>query len=150
MISLILSLILLVFLQEAFLPFNLVLLIIVSRTFVAPEKENYYLAFFFGLLLSFLAGYQLGILSMIYLIIVMAISIFKKIQFATHPLIVIPVAAAALLIDAIIKSLMLSSSINYWSILPQVILVVPVYFIVLFWEERFVPRKDIKLKVKEK
>lgn len=150
MISLILSLILLVFLQEAFLPFNLVLLIIVSRTFVAPEKENYYLAFFFGLLLSFLAGYPLGILSMIYLIVVLAISIFRKLQFATHPFIVIPVAAVALLIDALIKSVMLSSSINYWLILPQAILIIPIYFIVLFWEERFIPKKDIRLKIKEK
>lgn len=150
MIPLILTLILLVFLQEAFLPFNLVILIIVSRSFITAEKENYYLAFCFGLLLSFLAGYQLGILSMIYLVIVLAISIFRKIQFATHPLIVVPVAGGALLIDTLIKSLMLSSSINYWSILTQVVLVIPIYFMVLFWEERFIPKKDIKLKVKEK
>lgn len=150
MIPLILTLILLVFLQEAFLPFNLVILIIVCRSFIVPEKENYYLAFFFGLLSSFLAGYQLGILSMIYLIIILAINIFRKLQFATHPLIVIPVAGGALLIDAAIKSFMFSSSVNYWSIIAQVVLVIPIYFIVLFWEERFIPKKDIKLKVKEK
>lgn len=147
MIPLILTLILLCFLQEAFLPFNLVLLIIIARSFVIDEKENFYLAFIFGLLLSFLAGYVLGVLSIIYLIIVLAIHIFRRIQFVTHPLIVIPVAALSLLVDALIRSLLLSSSANLLSLLPQILLIVPIYFMVLFWEERFIPRKDIKLKM---
>lgn len=149
MILLILTLTLLCFLQEAFLPFNLVLLILVSRAFVVDEKENYYLAFIFGLLLSFLAGYPLGVLSIIYLIIVFAIHIFRRIQFVTHPLIVIPIAAIALYLDALIRSLLLSSSLNFWQLLPQTLLIIPVYFIILFWEERFIPKKDIKLKVKD-
>lgn len=148
MIPLIITLILFCFLQEAFLPFNLVLLILVSRAFVVDEKENYYLAFAFGLLLSFLAGYSLGVLSMIYLIIVFAIHIFRRIQFVTHPLTMIPIAAVALFLDVTIRSLMLSSSFDLMSFLPQTILIIPVYFATLFWEERFIPRKDIKLKVK--
>lgn len=147
MIPLILTLTLLCFLQEAFLPFNLVLLIIVARSFVIDEKENYYLAFIFGLLLSFLAGYVLGVLSIIYLIIVLAIHIFKRAEFATHPVIVIPVAAVALSVDALIRSLLLSSSLNLLSLLPQIVLIIPIYFMVLFWEERFIPKKDIKLKM---
>lgn len=149
MIPLILTLILFCFLQEAFLPFNLVLLVLVSRAFVVLEKENYYLAFAFGLLLSFLGGYPLGILSMIYLSFVFAIHIFRRIQFVTHPLIVIPIATVALLLDAVVKSLLLSASFDLLHLLPQTILIIPVYFAILFWEERFIPRKDIKLKVKK-
>lgn len=147
MIPLILTLILACFLQEAFLPFNLVLLIIIARSFVIDEKENYYLAFIFGLLLSFLAGYVLGILSIIYLIIVLVIHIFRRIQFVTHPVVVIPVAAVSLLVDALIRSLLLSSSVNLLSLLPQILLIIPIYFLMFFWEERFIPKKDIKLKM---
>ncbi|MFA5933539.1 MAG: hypothetical protein WCV81_04655 [Microgenomates group bacterium] len=147
MIPLIFILILFSFLQEAFLPFNLVLLALVSRAFVVTEKENYYLAFIFGLILSFLAGYPLGSLSIIYLILVLIIHIFRKIQFAHHPVVVIPVAVVALLVDQLARSLMLGSNIELGQIPVQIILVIPVYFAVLLWEERFIVRKEIKLKV---
>lgn len=147
MIPLIFVLILLSFLQEAFLPFNLVLLVLVARAFVVTEKENYYLAFIFGLVLSFLAGYPLGSLSIIYLMIVLIINIFRKFQFVRHPLIVIPVAGVALLSDQLARSLMLSSNIDLGQIPIQIILSIPIYFAVLLWEERFIVRKDIKLKV---
>lgn len=147
MIPLIFVLILFSFLQEAFLPFNLVLLILVSRAFVVTGKKNYYLAFIFGLVLSFLAGYPLGSLSIIYLIIVLIIHIFRRFQFVTHPLIVIPVAAVALLADQVARSLMLGSKIELGQIPLQIVLVIPIYFAVLLWEERFIVRKDIKLKV---
>lgn len=148
MIPLILTLILFCFLQEAFLPINLVLLFLISRAFVVSGKENYYLAFISGLMLSFLAGYHLGVLSMVYLMIILAIHIFRRKQFITHPIIMIPIAAVALSFDEIISSAVSSSSLNLWSLIPQIILVIPIYFAVLFWEERFITRKDIKLKVK--
>lgn len=147
MIPLIFVLILLSFLQEAFLPFNIVLLILVSRAFVVDEKKNYYLAFIFGLVLSFLAGYSLGSLSIIYLIIVLVIQIFRRFQFVTHPIIMLPVVVVALLADQFARSLMLGSDIDLKQILLQIILIIPIYFIVLLWEERFIVRKDIKLKV---
>ena len=148
MIPLSLSLILFCFLQEAFLPFNLVLLVLVSRAFVVSEKENYYLAFAFGLLLSFLAGFSLGVLSITYLSLVFVIHMFRRIQFVTHPVIVIPIAAVSLFLDSTIRSLFISSSLNLMSFITQIILIIPVYFATLFWEERFIPKKDIKLKVK--
>jgi len=147
MIPLIFILILFSFLQEAFLPFNLVLLILVSRAFVVTEKENYYLAFIFGLVLSFLAGYPLGSLSIIYLILVLIIQIFRRFQFVTHPAVVIPVAVVSLLADQLARSLMLGSNIDLSQIPIQIILVIPIYFVVLLWEERFIVHKDIKLKV---
>lgn len=147
MIPLIFILVLFCFLQEAFLPFNLVLLILVSRAFVVSENENFYLAFVFGLILSFLAGYPLGSLSIIYLIIVLIIHIFRRFQFVTHPAVVIPVAGVALLADQLARSLMLGSNIDLTKIPVQIILVIPIYFAVLLWEERFIVRKDIKLKV---
>lgn len=147
MIPLIFILVLFSFLQEAFLPYNIVLLILISRAFVITEKENYYLAFIFGLILAYLAGYPLGSLSIIYLIIIFIIHIFRKFQFVTHPLIMIPVAFVALLADQFARSLMLGSNIDLGKIPVQVILVIPIYFAVLLWEERFIVRKDIKLKV---
>lgn len=147
MIPLIFVLVLLSFLQEAFLPFNIVLLVLVSRAFVVDEKKNYYLAFIFGLVLSFLAGYPLGSLSIIYLIIILTIHIFRRFQFVTHPLIVIPVTGVSLFADQLARSLMLGSNLDVRQILIQMVLVIPIYFAVLLWEERFIVRKDIKLKV---
>ena len=148
MIAVILVLFFLCFLQVTILPINIVLLILISRALIKDEKVNYYLAFTFGLLLSFLAGLPLGSLSLIYLILIFGIHIFRRAQFATHPLIAVPVAAICLIIDAFAKTLIFSISVDYLTIALQTILVIPIYFIILFWEERFIPKKDIKLKVK--
>lgn len=51
--TLLLLIALFAFLQSAFLPINLVLVLIIARSLIVDDRENLFLAFFGGLILSF-------------------------------------------------------------------------------------------------
>lgn len=147
MIQLVITLIFLSFLQATILPWNLILIILISRSFITDEKDNFYLAFGFGLFLSLLLGYSLGVLSLIYLICVAGVGLVKKTQLVSQWFAILPISLILLLFDHLAESLIFGSRENFLSVLPQLILVLPVYFLIRFWEERFIPKKEIKLKV---
>ncbi|MCL5784509.1 MAG: hypothetical protein M1142_04120 [Patescibacteria group bacterium] len=145
---LVILLIFLSFLQATLLPFNLVLLVLISRSFLKEEKSNYWLAFSFGLLLSFLLNYPLGSLSILYLVEVAIIHFIRRAEFASHWLVVLPLSFVFLLADQFVQSKLLGFSLNFWPLVPQVVLSVPIYLLIRFWEERFIPRADVKLKIR--
>ncbi len=147
MISLVAILLLISFLESTLLPINLVLLILMARTFVAGEKNNYYLAFIFGFTVSLFWGYQLGSLSIVYLISVYVVKIVKKMDFSSHWLSILPLLSILLFADKLVMSQFFRSSINWLILIVEILLVIPIYFIVRFWEERFIPKKEIKLKI---
>ncbi|MCL5784727.1 MAG: hypothetical protein M1142_05235 [Patescibacteria group bacterium] len=135
------------FLQGAWLPVNLVVIVIVCRSFIVEEKANYYLAFAFGLLLSLLLGHNLGTLSLTYLILVKLTHFIRKTEFASHWLVILPLLFISLIIDQLAQSNIFSYQINFGAIFPGMIFALPAYFIVRIWEERFIPKAGIRLKV---
>lgn len=145
-------LIILSFLQGAVLPVNLVLIILLCRSFITSDRSNFYLAFAFGLLISFLSGSLLGGLSLAYLLTVLLAQIIKKVHLFAHWTVMIPVSAVALIFNQAISGLLLgaslTSSINFSVVAAEMVLLLPVYFLVLFWEERFVPKSDFRLKIR--
>lgn len=141
------ALILISFIQSSLLPFNLVFLIIIARSFITGDETNYFLAFGFGILLSLLSGLPLSSLSLVYLIAVAAVFAVKRAQFASHWAVILPLSAILLLLDHGARSAVTGSSLSPLSLLIQAILGLPVYFLVRLWEERFIPRGEIKLKV---
>lgn len=141
------ALMLLSFLQSALIPFNLVFLVIITRSFITAEKTNYWLAFWFGILLSLLIGLPLGPLSIIYLLSAGLVQAIKKAQFASHWAVILPLSVVLLFFDHGIRSILMGSSFAPGPVLVQSALVLPVYFIVRVWEERFIPRAEIRLKV---
>lgn len=147
MIIFIVVLMLLSFLQSTLLPVNLVLLVIIARSFVVDEKINLYFAFFFGLLLSLFLGYPLGSLSLVYLFSVLAIKFMKKGELSTSWLSILLLSVILLLFDLGARSLLLKSSFNLPSLFPEFAFIIPVYFLVKFWEERFAVKPEIRLKV---
>lgn len=147
MIVLTVVLLLLSFLQSTILPLNFILLILISRSFVIDERENLYLAFFFGLLLSILLGYPLGSLSLVYLLIVLATKFIKKTQIADSWLAILPLSVIFVLFDMGAKSLILKSSLSLSNSVPEILLIIPIYFLIRFWEERFIIKPEIRLKV---
>lgn len=147
MIIFIVVLMLLSFLQSTILAVNLVLLVIIARSFVVDEKINLYFAFFFGLLLSLLLGYPLGSLSLVYLFSVLAIKFMKKGELSTSWLSILLLSVILLLFDLGARSLLLKSSFNLPSLLTEFAFIIPVYFLVKFWEERFTVKSEIRLKV---
>lgn len=151
MIAFVLSLLILSFLQGSVVYFNLVFIAIICRSFVTPERSNFWLAFGFGLLLSILLGYPLGSLSIIYLVIVWLIQFARKAQVVSNWVVVLLSMFFLLGINQIFLNVLNGSSIinslRWSALLTEVILVLPIYLLVRFWEERFITRKDIRLKV---
>lgn len=146
--TLIVILILLSFLQVTLIPLNLVLIALIFRAYIVSEKENLYLAFFFGVLISFLNSLPLGLHSLIYLGIVQSIHLFKKTYFSGNFLVMLPAIAVLLSLNSILISMFQKSSIQLWPIIFQeTLLGVPVYFVLKFWEERFSVKPEVKLKV---
>lgn len=140
-------LILISFLQTTLLPLNLVLLILISRSFIVSEKQNLWLAFWFGLLVSFLSGFPLGSLSIIYLFIVALVQSIKKAQFVSHWVFILPLSFILLLFDHLVRNLVIGASFNFIPVIIQTALALPVYLLVRLYEERFIPKAGIRLKV---
>lgn len=135
------------FLEGTILPFDLVLVILIARSFIVAQKSNYYLAFFFGLLASFLLGYPLGFLSLIYLFSVQVSHMIKTTNLAAYWIAILPLTIFLLFFEQFVLKLLGLANFNLSFLIIPTILILPVYFIVRFWEERFIVSKEIKLKM---
>lgn len=143
----ILILILAAFLQTTIIPVNLVLIILICRAYIRPEKANLFLAFAFGLLVAHLTLGNLGLQSLIFLISVELAEIFSKTRFSTHSLLVIPLSFILLSADLSVNSLINHQSLQLFPRnLTGSLLSFPVFYLIRLWEERFIVQKDIKLK----
>lgn len=146
--TLILILILLSFLQVTFISLNLVLLVLVIRSFLKVDKSNLYLAFAFGLLLSLLNFYPLGIESLIMVLTVELVQLVTKSPLSDHFLVVVPLSLAALMLNYAALALFLHQSLSVWpAVVFEVALVIPIYIVMRVWDERFVIHSEIKLKI---
>lgn len=138
--TLILILIILSFIQTTILPLNLVLIILIVRSLIRPEKNNLLLAFGFGLLLSHLNLQPLGFQSLIYLTSTQLTQILSKSRFSANPLLVVPLTVV-----------FSTFSLMTIQLVPQVLiesfLALPIFYILRLWEERFIVRKEIKLRI---
>ena len=138
--TLIFLLVILAFVQTTILPLDLVLLILICRSYLKTNQANLYLAFGFGLLISFLNLSTLGLLSIIYLIIVQLTQTLSKSPLASRSILIIPISFVLLLFY------------HYnLQIFPKVIieslLSLPILYLIKLWEERFIVRKEIRLRV---
>lgn len=135
------------FLQSAFLPINFVLVLIVARSLVVEDTGNYFLAFFGGLILSFLTQANLGYWPIIFLIVVKLAYMIKKIPVSFNPLIIFISGAILILITDYSGLLFSQQSFSLWIYLTEIILILPIYFISKIWEERFTVKKHTKLRI---
>ena len=135
------------FIQATFLPINLVLIILVCRSYIRTDKANLYLAFGFGLLNSHLNLQTLGFQSIIFLILLELTQLLSKSRLAGNPLLIIPISLFGLTFNGTFQSLINHQSAH---ILPQIFLEslfsLPILYLVKLWEERFVVAKEIKLR----
>lgn len=145
---LIVALIFISFLQSTILPINLVLLILISRSFVIAERQNLYLAFGIGIFLALLIGQTIGFLSFIYLVLIFLVQLIKKSPLSSNWITILPTAFLVLTVSEISQSLAFNFSFNLVPLLYQMFLVLPVYFLIRFWEERFVVKEEVKLKIR--
>ena len=147
MVIFLLVMLLLTFLQGTIIPLNVILVVILARSFVVTDKENYWIAFSFGLLLALLLGYSLGSLSLVYLMIVTVIYLIKRANFASHWLAVLPLSIVILAFFHLMEGLLIKSVLQWNYLMIESLLILPAYLLIGFWEERFVPKSDIRLKI---
>lgn len=146
--TLIVILILLSFLQVTVVPINMVLIVLILRAYLYPEKANIILGFFFGLLISYLESQNLGVYSLVYLCFIQIIQVFRKAPFSMHFLVMIPTVIIVLFLNSVVQGLLMGSSIRFWpGILKEILFSLPVFFILKIWEERFVVKSEVKLRV---
>lgn len=140
--TIIIILIFLAFFQTSVWPLNLGLIFILSRAFIRQDKYNLILAFGFGLLFSFLEHMNLGLLSLFFLILVELAYLWSKTPLAKNVLTIVPyIAVNIFLVELFLKQ-------QIWpQILGEIILILPTYLLVRFWEERFIVPKEIKLRM---
>lgn len=146
--TLIIILIIASFLQATIIPINLVLIVLICRAYVRPDKTNLLLAFSFGLLTSHLNLNPFGLESMIFLVIVQISGALSKSPLATNYLTIMPISFGLLSLNLTISSLLTNQAIHLMpQILLESLLSLPIFYLVRFWEERFVIRKEIKLRI---
>lgn len=145
--ALILILLISAFLQTTILSVELTLIIILIRTIIKPGSENFYLSFGLGILLAHLLLLPLGSLSLLYLLLVVAVSLISKRWHLEYPLILILLVLLGLLVNDLVISLIIKSwNLSLTKLLVEAVLVLPIYIVAKFLEEKFVIKSEIKLK----
>ena len=144
---LIIILVLLSFIQTTILPLDLVLVILLLRSYIKPERTNLTLAFFLGILIAQLMSQPPGLYCTLYLILVELTSILaslplrKNLIFAGASLIVF------LLLEKIVLAKFTGATPYFWSVVFEMVFALLSYFVLKLWEERFVVRSEIKLRL---
>lgn len=142
------ALILLALVQSSLLPVNLCLLFIIAKSFAKYGKENYYLGLLAGITLGILTTANLGFWALIFLMVVYTTHLVRKLPITANFLTILPVSFGIILIVTLVESFFLSQKINNWMIIIEPVLTLPLFILIKIWEERFVVRDDIKLKIK--
>lgn len=146
--TLILVLIIVAFIQSTILPINLVLIVLIARSLIRPERSNLILSFGFGLLISHLTLQPLGFQSLIYLFLAQLTLLLSKSRLSANPFLIIPLTAFLSTLNLIAISLLNHQSIQLVpGVLIESFLSLPFFLILRLWEERFIIRKEIKLRV---
>lgn len=145
--TLVVILIIASFLQTAILPINLVLIILICRSYIKISKASLYLAFGFGLLISHLSLVNLGFYSVVYLFATQITESLSKVRLAGNSLLILPISFVLLTVSHILTSIFLHQSLQIFpKVIIESIISLPILIMVRIWEERFIVRGDIKLK----
>lgn len=146
--TLIIILIIASLLQSTIIPINLVLIILICRSYIRLDKANLFLAFGLGLLDGHLNLTTLGLSSLIYLVLVQITQSLSKSRLALNLSLIIPLSFVLLTIHQLTLSLFTPQSAQIFpKIFLESLISLPVFYLVKLWEERFIVRKEIKLRI---
>lgn len=144
--TLIFSLICLSFLQSSLVDLDLVAAFLIARSFASYGQSNMYLAFGFGLLISLLTGGILGQSSLVYLIFVLITQLIKVLPIHANWLTILPLSLGLFFLQQIFINLAYQVSIDLKTVFIHSLLVLSIYVLLKFWDERFVAGKELKIK----
>lgn len=130
------------FLQSSILSLDLILIILICRSYLRTDNINLFLSFGFGLFLDFLNLNHIGLESIIYLILIQITQVLSKTRLSGNSLLIVPLTFILLSINSLILR-----DFNLIKIIFESLISLPIFYIVRIWEERFIVRKEIKLRV---
>lgn len=137
------------FLQTSFVPLDICILLLISRSLVFPNKTNLILGFSAGLVLGFLSSINLGFYAISFLIIIELVHLINRLPVLTKFWAVVPVTFVMLMLLSVFELLILRKTMNLTIIIIESFLVVPVFLFIKFYEDRFSPAPDkIKLRLR--
>lgn len=135
------------FLQSAVLTLNLVLVMLIARSLVLDDGENLILAFFGGLILSFLTQTNLGYWPLVLILVTKLGQLLRKLPVSFNPVMVFIAGGLQIFLVLLPNKIFLNAGFEIYPHLIESALVVPSYYLIRMWEERFVAKSVIKLKV---
>ncbi len=146
--TLIVILIIAALVQSAILPVNIVLIILLCRSYIRADRANLFLAFAFGLFLSHLNLSIWGLESIVYLSLIEITGWLSKSRLASNSFLIIPIIFVLLSVHDLVFSFFIHQSFEFSSkIFIESLVSLPIFYLIRFWEERFIVHKSIKLKV---
>lgn len=136
------------FLQTSILTWDLVLVLLICRSYLRVDKTNLVLGFWFGIMVSFLGLGSLGLQAVIYLILIQITQVLSRFPLAGNALLIIPISLVALSLNHIALALFTHQTLQLIpTVIGESLLSLPVLYLLRVWEERFIVRKGIKLRV---
>lgn len=132
--------------QSSLVDLDLVAAFLIARSFTSYGESNMYLAFGFGLLTSLLTGGILGQSSLVYLVFVLITQFIKVLPVHANWLTILPLSLGLFFLQQIFIYLIYQVSIDLKTVLIHSLLVLPIYVLLKFWEERFVAKEELKIK----
>lgn len=144
----ILLIILSAFLQTTLIPLNLVLLFIIARSYALTGSANFLLSFIAGILVALLSSQNIGIYPVIFLSVTQIIYWFKKLPISGSLLLIIPLFILISSTVSYIEQIIFHQSINIYKIIFETLIGIPIFIFVKFWEDRFIVKPQLRLKVK--
>ena len=142
-----LLLLLFAFLQSAFLPLDLVLVLLVARSLAVEDRSNLLLGFLSGLTLSFLTQINLGYWPIVLILAVKLTGMIRKLPVSFNPAAILLSGSVIISVVAVINSFFIGEKIQIFPKVLEVALVLPTFYLTKVWEERFVIKRHIKLRV---
>jgi hypothetical protein len=133
--------------QTSFLPIDLCLILLICRSYAVHSRENYYLAVMSGILMGILSSSNLGFWPLLYVLAVLIVHIIRLLPITRRSLTVIPVTFLILTATAFTMNLFLKMPFIWWYALIGSLIALPIYMVIRIWEDRFITKPGIKLRV---
>lgn len=133
--------------QTSFLPIDLCLVLLICRSYAVHNPNNYFLALLAGLFLGILTSTNIGFWPIFFVITVLVIHLIRLLPITGRFLTVVPVAFLILLAGEMVANVFLRVPLNYWYPAIGSLIALPIYIAIKEWEERFVAKPGIKLKL---
>jgi len=123
--------------------------VIILRAYIKVDLANLWLAFFFGMFVAFLGHINLGLTPILYLVLVNVTHLLAKSPLSKNIFSMVPLVVLASVMIEFLTTQPFGSTPRF---LPRVViegvLSLPIYLILKVWEDRFVVRSQIKLKMR--